>query len=244
MTELRIGSLFSGIGGLELGLEWAGVGQTVWQVESNAFCRAILRKHWPRVPRFLDVRNVGKHNLDPVDVLCGGFPCQDLSTAGKKEGIYGKRSGLWFEYLRIVSEIKPAIVVVENVSGLIRRGLDEVVAGLSDEGYAVEATRIRASDLGAKHQRERLFLVAANANGIALLAIKQRGTQASWNGKNRGLAGWPSLPTWEAQPRICRVVDGATRWPHRANRLKALGNAVVPQCASVVGKRILEHLES
>ena len=96
--SFTIGSLFSGIGGLELGLELAGVGHTVWQVECDPFCRQVLAKHWPKTERFDDVRNVGKHNLKYVDVICGGFPCQDISYAGKGAGLAGKRSGLWYEY--------------------------------------------------------------------------------------------------------------------------------------------------
>ena len=112
---MRIGSLFSGIGGLELGLERAGVGRVAWQVEIDPFCRAVLAKHWPDVERFEDVRSVGASNLSPVDVICGGFPCQDVSLAGLGRGLEGERSGLWFEYLRIVTEMRPRFVVVENV---------------------------------------------------------------------------------------------------------------------------------
>jgi len=156
---MTIGSLFSGIGGLELGLEWAGLGPVVWQVEQDAFCRDILAKHWPHARRFGDVRTVGA-DLPRVDVLCGGFPCQDVSLAGAGAGLAGARSGLWYEYLRIIAEIRPRGVVIENVAGLVRRGLDVVVGGLCDLGYAVEGARIRASDLGAPHRRERVFLVA------------------------------------------------------------------------------------
>ena len=95
---MRIGSLFSGIGGLELGLEWSGLGPTVWQVESDAFCRDVLKKHWPYTTRYTDVRDVGGTNLELVDIICGGFPCQDISAAGKGAGITGERSGLWKEY--------------------------------------------------------------------------------------------------------------------------------------------------
>jgi DNA (cytosine-5)-methyltransferase 1 len=114
---MRIGSLFSGIGGLELGLEWSGVGHTVWQVEREPFCRAVLAKHWPAAERFDDVRTVGKANLAPVDLICGGFPCQDVSSAGKGAGLAGERSGLWREFARILGELQPGWVVVENVAG-------------------------------------------------------------------------------------------------------------------------------
>src|SRR3990167_10929952 len=131
---MRIGSLFSGIGGLELGLEWAGVGRTVWQVELDPYCRAVLAKHWPDAQRFTDVRDCNSTNLPPVDVLCGGFPCQDISDAGKRAGITGARSGLWSEFARIIRELRPRYVVVENVRALLVRGIDTVLGDLAAAG--------------------------------------------------------------------------------------------------------------
>lgn len=157
---MRVGSLFSGIGGLELGLEWAGVGHTVWQVEKEPFARAVLAKHWPDAERFDDVRTVGAANLPQVDVICGGFPCQDISYAGKGAGLAGERSGLWYEYARIVRELAPRFVVVENVSALLTRGLDAVLGTLASLGYDAEWSCVRASDVGARHRRERVFVVA------------------------------------------------------------------------------------
>lgn len=155
-----IGSLFSGIGGLELGLEWAGLGRVTWQVEKDAYCRQILAKHWPDAVRHADVRAVGAHNLSRVDVLCGGFPCQDISIAGKGAGLSGARSGLWSEYARLVRELRPRIVVVENVAALVVRGLDRVLCDLAACGYDAIWFPLRASDVGAPHLRERLFIVA------------------------------------------------------------------------------------
>jgi DNA (cytosine-5)-methyltransferase 1 len=155
-----IGSLFSGVGGLELGLEMAGLGPVAWQVERDPFCRAVLAMHWPDVRRYDDVRKVGRRNLAPVDVLCGGFPCQDVSSAGKGEGLDGARSGLWKEQYRIACELLPRVVVVENVRALVARGLDRVVRDLEEAGYVVFARIIAASDVGAPHLRERLFVVA------------------------------------------------------------------------------------
>ena len=132
---MKIGSLFSGIGGLDLGLEWAGVGHTVWQVEREPFCQTILAKHWPNAARFDEVRTVGAHNLEPVDVISGGFPCQDISYAGKGLGLSGERSGLWYEFARIVGEMGPRFVVVENVAAILSRGIWDVLGTLSDLGY-------------------------------------------------------------------------------------------------------------
>jgi DNA (cytosine-5)-methyltransferase 1 len=162
---LALGSLFSGIGGLELGLEWAGIGPVRWQVEQDAFCRQVLAKHWPDATRHDDVRTVGAANLEPVDVVCGGFPCQDLSTAGKRAGLAGARSGLWSEYARVVRELRPRIVVVENVSALVGFGLDTVLGDLAALGYGAWWDCVRAADAGAPHRRERLFIVAYAPSG-------------------------------------------------------------------------------
>lgn len=155
-----IGSLFSGIGGLELGLEWAGLGPVAWQVEQDAYCRKVLAKHWPDAVRYDDVRAVGSHNLSRVEVLCGGFPCQDISVAGLGAGLAGARSGLWREYARIISDLRPRVVVVENVAALRFRGLDVVLGDLAALGYDALWLPIRAADLDAPHLRERLFVVA------------------------------------------------------------------------------------
>lgn len=157
---MRIGSLFAGIGGLELGLEWAGVGHTVWQVEKDPYCRQVLAEHWPDATRYDDVCTVGAHNLAPVDVICGGFPCQDISYAGKGAGLEGARSGLWYEFARIIGEMGPRYVVVENVRALLTRGIDQVLGTLADLGYDAEWSTLRASDVGAPHRRERVFLIA------------------------------------------------------------------------------------
>lgn len=159
-----IGSLFSGIGGLELGLEWAGLGPVAWQVEQKEWCRNVLARHWPDAIRFDDVRAVGAHNLPHVDVLCGGFPCQDLSYAGKGAGLAGARSGLWFEYARIARELRPSLVIVENVAALRARGLGVVLGDLAALGYDAIWTSVRAADVGAPHRRERLFIVGYTAS--------------------------------------------------------------------------------
>src|SRR5690606_14094616 len=156
---LTIGSLFSGIGGLELGLERAGM-RTVWQVEMDDYATKILERHWPDAIRFRDVREVGAHNLPPVDLICGGFPCQDISYAGKGAGIKGERSGLWTEFARIVRELRPTYVLVENVAALLARGLDVVLGDLAACGYDAEWDCIPAAAVGAYHLRDRIFIVA------------------------------------------------------------------------------------
>lgn len=241
---MRIGSLFSGIGGLELGLEWAGVGHTVWQVEFDPFCRDVLAKHWPDAKRFNDVREVGAHNLEPVDVICGGFPCQDISYAGKGAGLSGARSGLWYEFARIIGEMGPRYVVVENVRALLTRGLDQVLGTLADLGYDAEWSTISASSIGAPHKRERVILIAypSGARTPRLESCGNLGTFGPWGWRGEAdlciVADSPFVPgpRWP-QPILRRMDDGV---PNRAHRLRATGNAVVPQVAQVVGRRLLE----
>lgn len=158
---MSIGSLFSGIGGLERGLEWAGLGPTIWQVEVNRACRAVLRRHWPNVRRLTHVEAVPGAGLPIPDVLCGGFPCQDLSQANPGgEGLDGERSGLFWRFLDCIDALQPPAVVMENVARLAGRDLDVVVAELCGRGFEVEAARIRAGDVGAPHRRERVFILA------------------------------------------------------------------------------------
>lgn len=157
---MRIGSLFSGIGLLELGLEQAGLGDTVWQVEKEKFPLAVLEKWWPEAQRYTDVRTVNASTLAPVDLICGGFPCQDLSGAGKGAGLAGERSGLWREFSRLVGELRPSWVVVENVSSGADKWVNAIVRDLAQLGYASLPLPISASACGAPHIRARVFIVA------------------------------------------------------------------------------------
>ncbi len=158
-TPLTFGSLFAGIGGIDLGLERAGM-RCAWQVEIDDYAQKILAKHWPDVARFRDVRDCGKHNLTPVDLVAGGFPCQDISAAGKRVGITGERSGLWKEFFRIICELRPRFVLVENVAALLYRGIDTVLADLASCGYDAQWQVLPAAAFGAPHIRERVFIVA------------------------------------------------------------------------------------
>lgn len=154
---MLIGSLFSGIGGLELGLERAGVGSTVWQCEIDPYARAVLAKHWPDAIRFDDITKM--HYVPPVDLICGGFPCQDISNAGKRAGIEGSRSGLFYELMRVVRLVRPRFVVLENVAALLGRGMGDVLGELSESGYDAEWDCVPASAVGAPHQRDRVFII-------------------------------------------------------------------------------------
>lgn len=162
---LTVGSLFAGIGGLELGLEQTGGFKTIWSVEINEFANEIRKRHWPDVPQFRDVREFPpREGIERPDVICGGSPCQDLSCAGTRIGIGGERSGLFLEMVRIVRELQPRYVVWENVRGAFSsnggKDFRTVLGHFSDLGYDAEWTMLRASDFGASHCRARVFLLA------------------------------------------------------------------------------------
>jgi DNA (cytosine-5)-methyltransferase 1 len=164
VSKLRVLSLFAGIGGFDLGLERTGGFETVAFCEIDPFCRRVLAKHWPEVPCYHDVRELTAERLAAdgiaVDAICGGFPCQDLSKAGRGAGLEGERSGLWSEYARLIRELRPAYVIVENVSALLGRGLGRVLGDLAEIGYDAEWHCIPAGAVGAPHIRDRLWLVA------------------------------------------------------------------------------------
>ncbi len=233
--SLTIGSLFSGIGGLELGLEWAGLGPVKWQVEIDPFCRSVLAKHWPDVEKHEDVRSV--RGLERVDLICGGFPCQDVSSAGKRRGLGGERSGLWTEYRRIVGELRPRVVVVENVASGKRLWLPFVSADLAELGYRARAFSLSAADVGAPHLRRRIFVVA-HADGEQLRHEPRRVGRAHRQGPAIAQhAGWRAT-----QPSMVRVGHGVPRGLD-GRRRRALGNSVVPQCAEAIGRMIVNSTE-
>ena len=237
---ITIGSLFSGIGGFELGLERAiPNSKTIWQVEINPYCRSVLKKHWPDAKMFEDVRSVGADNLDTVDILCCGFPCQNISNSGNKEGIHGEKSSLWFEARRIISELQPPIIVLENVPAIAFRGLSTVLGNLSELGYDSEWRIVSARETGAFHLRKRMFIVAYS-NCIRLERSKNPEIPriiGPWRKKQfDGLLQSKrklGIPTKGNRG----IHDGISR---RMDRLKALGNAIVPQCSELVGKYILQ----
>ncbi len=299
---LSFGSLFTGIGGLDLGLERAGM-VCCWQVECDPYANRVLEKHWPRVARYEDVRGIGVRNLEPVDLICGGFPCQDISNAGNRAGIDGKRSGLWGEFNRIICELRPRYVLVENVSALLGRGLDRVLGDLAASGYDAEWDCIPAAAVGAHHRRDRVFIVGyadgvehkfvrGGTQGVAGCLLgpqewNQEADQSNRPGQNvantaeflgheptddketgssqsrepggsgghaiasggssvatwhnpaglREFASTISTKQWAIEPNVGRVADGV---PRRVDRLRGLGNAVVPQVAEFIGQRIME----
>jgi DNA (cytosine-5)-methyltransferase 1 len=157
---LKTGSLFSGAGLCDLGLSWAGLHHQFF-CEIDPFCRSILARHWPDAPIYIDVACLRGADLPQVDVLCGGSPCQDVSSAGNRAGITtGTRSGLWYEYRRIIDEIRPKYAIIENVRGLLSLGIETVLQNLADIGYDAEWEVLSAAACGAPHHRERVFIVA------------------------------------------------------------------------------------
>lgn len=305
--KLTFGSLFAGIGGFDLGFERAGL-TCRWQVEINTYAKRVLAKHWPDVVRWDDVHTWPQPNTERVDCIVGGFPCQDISYAGPGSGLRGARSGLWFEYARIIRQMEPRFVVVENVAALLTRGLDQVLGTLASLGYDAEWDCVPACSFGAPHIRDRIWILGWNTNrndenSVETIRSRQdsqpsrisadeldqpgvlahtdrprklqpeRGEQEQ-RGRSRDCCSQVSdtdgqrLPIrhesggivtphidsrsrseierirttigrgqWEAEPRVGRVVDGV---PHRVDRIRGLGNAVVPQVAEWIGNRVIE----
>jgi len=305
---LTVGSLFAGIGGIDLAFEAAGF-RIAWQVEIDDFCTDILSKRWPDVPRYRDVRECGAHNLARCDVLTGGFPCQDISVAGQGAGILaGTRSGLWLEFARIIGELRPRLVLLENVPAITTRDGTVVLGSLAALGYDARWGVISAADAGASHQRERWWCVAfaqhprppltgrghesKGAQRGALYEGRKDGGQLAYADGRRceqrdtaigrvpepdagglgdakdGLEGRAECP----ESRLGRGADGLSAWldesysrlhvarpgqlqhewepprvasgqSGRVNRLKALGNAVVPQVVYPIAVMMHKWLE-
>ena len=160
---MKIGSLFSGIGGIEIGFEAEGF-ETSWFVEKDEYARAILRKRFATTPIYGDVTKLDFNTVSKVDIITGGFPCQDISNAGKRVGITGDRSSLWKYYAEAIRILRPKYAVIENVAALTQRGLDVVLADLAKIGYDAEWYNISASTVGAPHRRERIFIIAYSSN--------------------------------------------------------------------------------
>jgi len=296
---MKVLDLFSGIGGFSLGLEWAGM-ETIAMCEKDKFCRQVLAKHWPDITIHEDIRKLdGREYKNAIDVVCGGFPCQPFSVAGKQLGKEDDRH-LWPEMLRVIKESAPAWVIGENVSGFVSMALDDVCLDLEAEGYEVQSFVIPACAVEAHHKRDRCWIVA-HANELRLeehghrepenarqgsesLAdthpsrkLQSQGSEQEvrrWSGDSREdvadseseriqrlwssreqkpYAYGPALVPlcegeglgssyWEAEPDVDRVVDGV---PNRVDRIKSLGNAVVPQLVQRIGELVYaEHHRS
>jgi len=266
---ITFGSLFAGIGGLDLGLERAGM-VCKWQVEIDDYCQKVLAKHWPEIKRYGDIRTVGRQNLEPVELICGGFPCQPHSIAGKRRGAEDDRN-LWPEFMRVVRETRPRYVLAENVPGIVTTYLDTVLSDLESEGYSCWTFNIPACSVDAPHRRERIFIIAHSLRlGLSAGTFEQtlqpkkqetarqntpefcevvsedgdvadgaiNGLEKRWSSSRVRSERFAKNGWWTVEPNVGRVADGV---PARVDRLRALGNAVVPQVAEWIGNRIIEY---
>jgi DNA (cytosine-5)-methyltransferase 1 len=298
-TPLTHFSLFSGIGGLDLAAEWAGI-QTVGQVEKSDYANKILKKHWPDVPRWEDIKDVTIHTVREAGVehaptiLSGGFPCQPFSCAGKRKGAEDDRY-LWPEMLRVVQELRPAWVIGENVAGLVSLALDDVLTDLERAGYSCRAFLLPAAGVGAPHMRDRVFIVAHSARELSHrsggarhrraeptdggpadgpdplrpgceeldaspiatapghgakgtdsrdvlhphFGLREPERQDRRMGRFAQPVSWGEgeMPSPVLESGVCGVADGIS---HRVDRLRCLGNAVVPQQVYPIFQAIAE----
>jgi DNA (cytosine-5)-methyltransferase 1 len=245
--QLTFGSLFAGIGGFDLGFERAGM-VCKWQVEIDDYATRVLAKHWPDAKRWPDVRTWPQPDTEWVDVICGGFPCQDISNAGKQAGIEGERSGLWSEIVRTAREIRPRFIVVENVGALLVRGFDKVLGDLAACGFDAEWECFPASAFGAYHNRDRVFIVAHCTGTSSWIFQKSRSMWESQLQHRRLDAHFACQgrmernDRFEDEPRLARMVDGVSGRMDIDRRNKGCGNAVDPRVAEWIGKRIVESL--
>jgi DNA (cytosine-5)-methyltransferase 1 len=277
---MKVGSLFSGIGGLDLGLERAGM-EVAWQSEIDPYCCRVLAKHWPGIPNLGDVTTVDWSTVERVDLICGGYPCQPFSLAGRRGGADDPRH-LWPHFRDALRELRPRYALLENVPGHLTLGFPEVLADLAALGFDAEWSIVSAADVGAPHLRRRLFVVAY-ASGArrwedARGALGDEGADAWWatedhhvadgdgeggraghvadtasERRGSGVFAWADMVNdgqepahsdagawrdwWAAEPDVGRVAHGV---PARVDRLRALGNAVVPQVAEWIGRRVME----
>lgn len=235
-----VGSLFSGIGGLDLGLERAGM-RIVWQSEIDPFACKVLKKHWPEVVNHGDIKQIDWATVEPVDIICGGYPCQPFSLAGRRKGTDDPRH-LWPWVRTAISELRPQYAILENVRGHLTMGGLQVVGELAEIGYNTEWRVVSAAGVGAPHQRERIIIVAYPDNS-KLGHINKRGSNQATDAQRRKvfITDSPSGSTcrtnshWLSESGVGRVADGI---PHRVDRLRGLGNAVVPQVAEYIGRLI------
>ena len=325
MTKLRVLDLFSGIGGFSLGFEKTGKFETLAFCEIDKNCHKVLKKHWPEIPIYPDITILdGKLFKNKVDVICGGFPCQDVSVAGKQKGLVdenGKetRSGLWFQYKRIIEEIKPKYVVIENVKNLQSNGFATVLKDLHEIGYNAEWHVISARSIGSCHLRERLWIIAyPHSKPLRIEPEREEKrrnkiqqsekTEPSNNGEKRNIESpnsngefrlggefkiksnerreqtfsdstsgtfkiadsynfrlWRSFASeedkqkwwaktsfsfrdwWKVESSVCRVDDGLSGRLYENNRkerIKQLGNSIVPQIAQLIAEKLIEYEES
>tara|TARA_R110000868_G_scaffold120051_1_gene318794 strand:+ start:1354 stop:2184 length:831 start_codon:yes stop_codon:yes gene_type:complete len=274
---ITVGSLFSGIGGIDLGLERAGM-TVKWQSEIEPYSCRVLKKHWPDVPNLGDIKNIDWSQIEPVDLIAGGYPCQPFSLAGKREGTNDPRH-LWPYFRNAISAIRPSYALLENVRGHLTMGGTNVIGDLAEIGYNCEWQIISAASVGAPHKRDRIIIVAypseqcEHGRGYfhGTPEVSERQTlQKQISGGHSSISNAtccngrvkkshclpkifrqttefrepvssvrPQFNRWQDEPSVGRVANGV---PYRVDRLRGLGNAVVPQVAELVGRMIMASL--
>jgi len=236
MNELTHLDLFSGIGGFALAAKWNGY-RTVGFCDNEPYSQAVLKKHWPEVPCHKDIREVRGELYAGVTLLTGGFPCQPFSVAGKQRGKDDNRY-LWPEMCRVIREARPAWIIGENVAGIVNLALDTVCADLEAEGYEVEPVIIPACAVDAPHRRDRVWIVA-NSTGLGIQGLGAGWLKESQTHGCEGLSLCKSKRSkqseWMPEPDVDRVVNGVR---NRVDRIKGLGNAIVPQVAAEIIRNI------
>lgn len=244
---MKLGSLFSGAGLGDLGWMMAGM-EIKWQIEVDEYCRKILDLRFPESKKYGDIKTIKGEELEPVDIVVGGFPCTDISIANNDpDGIAGKQSGLWNEQYRILCYLRPKYAVVENVAALLHRGIERVLGDLSEIGYDAEWQVIPASWHGAFHRRERVWILAYPKSKrwekIAFQGILDSKKFQTQSGEwKRFLSYTPrtdySIERWEEiESDVCGDDDGM---PEIVDQLKALGNGQIPNTTAFIGQQIME----
>jgi len=236
---MNFGSLFSGIGGLDLGLERAGM-RCRWQVEIDPYARSVLKKHWPEVKRYDDITRLDGNDLEPVDLICGGFPCQDLSFAGYGRGLDGERSGLWNDFARIIRVVRPRFVLVENVAALLQRGLGNILRTLSDCGFNAEWSTVSACAMGATHMRQRLFIVAYSNGLNGRSRLRDSAPRQIWEVSTVDSFARARASAKTRLENPSELYGSAYESSAGLDRNRGIGNAVYPDVAEWIARRILE----
>lgn len=258
--KINILDLFAGIGGFSISAKWAfgKRANTIGFCEIDEHCCAVLTKRFPGVPIFGDVRDLNRRKINlPIDIVTGGFPCQDISMAGKGVGIEGERSGLWKEMFRIIGEFRPRFAIIENVSALTHRGLTVVLNDLAKIRYDAEWQCIQANQVGAKHKRERIWIVAYPSSLRLQCKEENFKLEGERLGEQGGRDGIQVTESGISSSNVARVVDGLPSklyeyWDRepkhlsrvgkdvadREGRIKSLGNSIVPQIPYLIYKRL------
>jgi DNA (cytosine-5)-methyltransferase 1 len=232
---LTVGSLFSGIGGLDLGLERAGM-RVIWQSEIEPYACRVLKKHWPEVVNHGDIKQIDWTRVERPDVICGGYPCQPFSLSGNRKGEHDERH-LWPWVKQAISELRPRYAILENVRGHLTLGGLSVIGELASIGYDAEWRVISASSVGAPHRRDRVIIVGYPNSKPQ--TQQELATPEALQVEPLGNAPWLRASQWPTdKPGMVGMANGLPDW---VDRRRGLGNAVVPQVAEVVGRLVMHH---